>query len=105
MPLRDKGPTLVGVLWLEVGMCLLVLGLRIYTRTVIRRSLGVDDLLLVISWVNLSFLSLCYHEHPVSQMEKILTANGVVTDGRVCSAVHRRGDDGNGNALRQAVTG
>ena len=54
MPLRDKGPTLVGVLWLEVGMCLCVLGLRIYTRTVIRRSLGVDDLLLIITWVSLS---------------------------------------------------
>ncbi|PLB42583.1 uncharacterized protein BDW47DRAFT_121684 [Aspergillus candidus] len=60
MPLRDKGPTLVGVLWLEVGMCLLVLGLRIYTRTVIRRSLGVDDLLLVISWLLMvAFAALC----------------------------------------------
>lgn len=52
MVLRDKGPTLVGVLWLEVFLCLVVLGLRVYTRTVIRRNMGWDDLLLLTTWVS-----------------------------------------------------
>lgn len=42
---------LVGVLWMEVVICVIVLGLRVYTRTVIRSNLGFDDLLLIITWV------------------------------------------------------
>lgn len=51
MTLRGKGPTLVGVLWFETILCMIVLALRIYTRTVIRRSTGWDDLLLIFTWV------------------------------------------------------
>lgn len=51
MVLREKGPTLVGVLWMETVICLIVLGLRVYTRVRILRNPGWDDLLLVITWV------------------------------------------------------
>ena len=51
MALRQKGPTLVGVLWMETILCIFILGLRLYTRTMIRRNLGWDDLLLVITAV------------------------------------------------------
>ncbi|CAI7599697.1 unnamed protein product [Penicillium glandicola] len=60
MVLRGKGPTLVGVLWFETILCMLVLALRIYTRTVIRRSLGWDDLLLIITLILMVvFSALC----------------------------------------------
>ncbi len=51
MVLREKGPTLVGILWMETFLCLVVLGLRVYTRARILRNPGWDDLLLVITWV------------------------------------------------------
>lgn len=56
MVLREKGPMLVGVLWVEVFICMVVLGLRLYTRTMIRRNIGWDDLLLLIAWVSVSIL-------------------------------------------------
>lgn len=56
MVLREKGPTLVGVLWMETVICLVVLGLRVYTRMRILRNPGWDDLLLVITWVRCPFL-------------------------------------------------
>ncbi|KAJ5493721.1 hypothetical protein N7463_009808 [Penicillium fimorum] len=51
MVLRDKGPTLVGVLWFETLLCMIVLALRVYTRTVIRNTIGWDDLLLIVTWI------------------------------------------------------
>ncbi|KAJ5382274.1 hypothetical protein N7517_000185 [Penicillium concentricum] len=60
MVLRGKGPTLVGVLWFETLLCMFVLALRIYTRTVIRHSIGWDDLLLIVSWaLMVAFSGLC----------------------------------------------
>ncbi|KAJ5106125.1 hypothetical protein N7456_002800 [Penicillium angulare] len=60
MVLREKGPMLVGVLWVEVFICMVVLGLRLYTRTMIRRNIGWDDLLLLIAWVLMvAFAGLC----------------------------------------------
>ncbi|KAJ5614974.1 hypothetical protein N7537_000088 [Penicillium hordei] len=60
MTLRGKGPALVGVLWFETILCMIVLGLRIYTRTVIRRSTGWDDFLLIVTWVLMvAFAALC----------------------------------------------
>ncbi|BCS25357.1 uncharacterized protein APUU_50068S [Aspergillus puulaauensis] len=60
MVLREKGPTLVGVLWMETVICLIVLGLRVYTRVRILRNPGWDDLLLVITWfLMVAFAGLC----------------------------------------------
>lgn len=61
MALRQKGPTLVGVLWMEVFLSLVILGARYYTRAFILRNMGWDDLLLAITWVSLQ--SLFRHSH------------------------------------------
>ncbi|KAL4953577.1 hypothetical protein BDW69DRAFT_184368 [Aspergillus filifer] len=60
MALRQKGPTLVGVLWTETFLCMMVLALRFWTRTMILRNPGWDDILLVITWVLMvAFAGLC----------------------------------------------
>ncbi|KAL4874554.1 hypothetical protein BJY04DRAFT_225864 [Aspergillus karnatakaensis] len=60
MALRQKGPMLVGILWMETFLCLVILLLRFYTRTRILRNAGWDDLLLVITWVLMAaFAGLC----------------------------------------------
>ncbi|KAL4736681.1 hypothetical protein BDV11DRAFT_211037 [Aspergillus similis] len=60
MALRQKGPTLVGVLWMEVFLSLVILGARYYTRAFILRNLGWDDLLLGITWILMvAFAGLC----------------------------------------------
>ncbi|KAJ5887854.1 hypothetical protein N7495_007895 [Penicillium taxi] len=60
MAVHGKGPVLIGVLWLEIFLCLIVLGLRLYTRTVLRKIAGIDDLLLIITWfLMVIFVSLC----------------------------------------------
>ncbi|KAL3474274.1 hypothetical protein BJX99DRAFT_271806 [Aspergillus californicus] len=60
MALRQKGPTLVGVLWMETFLCLVVIALRIYTRAVILRNNGWDDFLLIITWfLMVAFAALC----------------------------------------------
>ncbi|KAL4928050.1 uncharacterized protein BDV17DRAFT_298785 [Aspergillus undulatus] len=60
MALRQKGPTLVGVLWMETFLCLVVLLLRFYTRARILHNPGWDDLLLVITWILMvAFAGLC----------------------------------------------
>ncbi|KAJ5782941.1 hypothetical protein N7457_004715 [Penicillium paradoxum] len=60
MTLRGKGPTLVAVLWIETLFCLIVLALRIYTRTVVRGNTGWDDWLLVVTWLLMAaFAGLC----------------------------------------------
>lgn len=51
MALRGEGPTLVGVLWFEVVLNLAVIILRLYTRTVLRASVGADDYLIIVTWV------------------------------------------------------
>ncbi|KAL4907811.1 hypothetical protein BDW74DRAFT_189220 [Aspergillus multicolor] len=60
MTLRQKGPTLVGVLWMEVFLCLVILCARFYTRLFILRNTGWDDLLLALTWVLMvAFCALC----------------------------------------------
>ncbi|KAL4920481.1 hypothetical protein BDW62DRAFT_198795 [Aspergillus aurantiobrunneus] len=60
MALRGKGPTLVGVLWMETFLCMVVLALRVYTRTMILRNPGWDDVLLLVTFtLMLAFSGLC----------------------------------------------
>lgn len=60
MTLRELGPMVVGVMWMEVVICVIVLGLRIYTRTVLRSNLGFDDVLLLVTLVcHLFGLTIC----------------------------------------------
>lgn len=52
VPLTEKGQQLLGVLWMEVVLSLCFIGLRLYTRKFIGGAPGVDDYLLILSWVS-----------------------------------------------------
>jgi hypothetical protein len=51
MALRGKGPTMVWAMWMLWVITVIFLGLRVYTRLVIVRSVGWDDYLLSIGSV------------------------------------------------------
>ena len=46
------GPIIIGTMWVETGITLLFVCLRIYTRVKINRTVGWDDHLIVISSVS-----------------------------------------------------
>jgi hypothetical protein len=54
-PIR-RGPALVIVNSLLLPVALVIVGLRLYTRLVICRSAGLDDLFIALATVGLSFL-------------------------------------------------
>lgn len=50
----DYGPILDGVMWLQVGISVVFVVLRIYTRYYIIRGLGWDDYMMVLNLVSQS---------------------------------------------------
>lgn len=52
MAIAGKGPTIVAVMWLETAIAFFVMSLRTYTRKYITRNVGLDDYLIIISWVS-----------------------------------------------------
>lgn len=88
MQLTEQGPMLVGVLWMEVIICFIILCLRVYTRTIIRSNMGLDDLLLIVTWVCFFF------SEPIVAL--LLTDVGF--DGRLHGSLHRRCTPWNGCA-------
>lgn len=55
----DYGPILNGVMWFQVIISSVFIMLRIYTRYYIIRSLGWDDLMMVVNLVSLLSFCLC----------------------------------------------
>ncbi|KAM3086981.1 hypothetical protein ACMFMG_001091 [Clarireedia jacksonii] len=50
LPLTDKGRQLLGVLWMEVCLSIMFIGLRWYTRKFVGGAVGLDDWILLLSW-------------------------------------------------------
>lgn len=48
----DYGPVLNGVMWFQVVLSTIFIGLRVYTRYFIIRSLGWDDLMMIVNLVS-----------------------------------------------------
>ena len=94
MQLTEQGPMLVGVLWMEVIICFIILCLRVYTRTIIRSNMGFDDLLLIVTWV-------CFFSD--RSWRFLLTRLGF--DGWLHGSLHRRCTPWNGCAHVEADHG
>lgn len=52
MPLREKAPMMVGVLWMFQVIAFILVGLRLYTRLVVVHAYGIDDHFFNLSVVN-----------------------------------------------------
>lgn len=50
--IAGKGGMVVGVIWAENLLALILIGLRTYTRRYVRGKLGWDDTCLIITWVS-----------------------------------------------------
>ncbi|TGO16648.1 hypothetical protein BTUL_0025g00020 [Botrytis tulipae] len=50
MTIAGKGPTIVAVMWTETVVALIAIGLRLYTKAFIKRNVGYDDYLIIVSW-------------------------------------------------------
>jgi len=53
LPHDDRGPVIVGSVWLMIGVASIFLGLRLFCKHVGRRALWWDDWILIVSWVRL----------------------------------------------------
>ncbi|ESZ91940.1 hypothetical protein SBOR_7685 [Sclerotinia borealis F-4128] len=59
VPLTPKGQQLLGVLWMEVALSFLFISLRFYTRKYVGGAVGMDDYLLILSWVLMMAFAAC----------------------------------------------
>jgi hypothetical protein len=49
---ETRGPIISGVIWLAVGLPLVVVSLRLYTRAIMRKVFGIDDYLICVAMVS-----------------------------------------------------
>ncbi|QSZ32156.1 hypothetical protein DSL72_001727 [Monilinia vaccinii-corymbosi] len=59
IPLTPKGQQLLCVLWVEITLSLVFIGLRLYTRTYVGGASGSDDYILVFSWLLMMVFAAC----------------------------------------------
>lgn len=52
----SKAPMTIGAVWTIVSLATIVVAARLYTRVWIKRSAGLDDVAIFISWVSFHHL-------------------------------------------------
>lgn len=52
MAIEDFAPILLGVMWTQVTIAIVFIGLRMYTRYFILRSVGLDDIIMLLNLVS-----------------------------------------------------
>jgi hypothetical protein len=64
MAIAGKGLVVVGVIWGQIVLSAIFIGLRFYTRQFIKATLGWDDYTLMATWVrsnNKTWSTLCWY--------------------------------------------
>jgi hypothetical protein len=56
MAIEDFAPILLGVMWTQVAIAIVFIGLRMYTRYFILRSVGLDDIIMLFNLVSPLYL-------------------------------------------------